>query len=132
MSGIDSYRPKAVLRDWTERNVDIAHAVAAAAAHCGRSPAQVAFNWVANAHPAVAAPIFAVRSRDQLDDILGSLDFTLPHDCLASLDEASRIDLGFPQRWGDGDFFVARGQSIEQRWPTSAIAGGSGGGVRAV
>ena len=39
--GIDSYRPKAVLREWTERNAEIAHTVGAAAAACGRTPTQV-------------------------------------------------------------------------------------------
>jgi aryl-alcohol dehydrogenase-like predicted oxidoreductase len=39
--GIDSYRPKAVLREWTERNAEIAHTVGATAAACGRTPTQV-------------------------------------------------------------------------------------------
>jgi aryl-alcohol dehydrogenase-like predicted oxidoreductase len=112
--GIDSYRPKAVLRDWNERNYQIAHAVGAAAAACGRTPAQVAINWVAN-RPAVTAPIFSARSREQLDDVLGSLDFQIPQSQLAALDEVSSIDLGFPQRWGDGDVFVSRGQTVEKR-----------------
>ena len=63
----------------------------------------------------VTAPIFAVRSREQLDDVLGSLDFSIPQANLAALDEVSSLDLGFPQRWGDGDFFVSRGQTIEKR-----------------
>ena len=112
--GIDTYRPKAVLREWTERNHEIAHTVGAAAAACGRTPAQVAINWTAN-RSGVTAPIFAVRSREQLDDVVGSLDFTIPSPQLAALDDVSRVDLGFPQRWGDGDFFVARGQQVEKR-----------------
>ena len=112
--GIDSYRPKAVLRDWNERNYEIAHTVSATAAACGRTPTQVAVNWAAS-RPGVTAPIFAVRSREQLDDVLGSLDFSIPQANLAALDEVSSLDLGFPQRWGDGDFFVSRGQTIEKR-----------------
>lgn len=112
--GIDSYRPKAVLRDWNDRNSSIAHAVAAAGSACGRTPTQVAINWAAS-HPAVTAPIFAVRSREQLDDAIGSLDFAIPPAQLAALDDVSAIDLGFPQRWGGGDFFVCRGQTVEQR-----------------
>lgn len=112
--GIDSYRPKAVLRDWNERNYQIAHEVGATATACGRTPTQVALNWVAN-RPGVTAPIFAVRSREQMDEVLGSLDFQIPEPQLAALDNVSRIDLGFPQRWGDGDFFVCRGQSVEKR-----------------
>ena len=103
-----------MLRDWNERNYEIAHTVGAAAAACGRTPAQVALNWAAN-RPGVAAPIFAVRSREQLDDALGSLDFKIPEPQLAALEDVSSIDLGFPQRWGDGDFFVCRGQVVQRR-----------------
>ena len=127
--GVDSYRPKAVLRDWNERNYEIAHTVGAAAAACGRTPTQVALNWVAN-QPGVCAPIFAVRSREQLDDALGSLDFHIPEPQLAALNDVSSIDLGFPQRWGDGDFFVCRGQSVQKRGVHSrdSLHGGSGRG----
>ena len=69
----------------------------------------------------VCAPIFAVRSREQLDDVLGSLDFTIPQAQLAALDEVSAIDVGFPQRWGDGDTFVSRGQSVEKRAASAAL-----------
>ena len=41
--------------------------------------------------------IWQVRSREQLDDVLGALDFTIPEPHLAALDDVSRIDLGFPQ-----------------------------------
>lgn len=119
--GVDSYRPKAVLREWSERNSSIAHAVGAAAAACGRTPTQVALNWAAR-HGGVTAPIFSARSREQLDDVLGSLDFTIPDSQLAHLDDVSAIDLGFPQRWGDGDFFVCRGQNVQRR-PGSGVPG---------
>ena len=119
--GVDSYRPKAVLRDWNERNYEIAHTVGAAAGACGRTPTQVAINWAAN-RQGVCAPIFAVRSREQLDDVLGALDFSIPEHQLAALDDVSRIDLGFPQRWGDGDFFVCRGQHVQKRLgPTTGL-----------
>ena len=78
------------------------------------SRAQVAINWGAG-RSGVTAPIFAVRSREQLDDVVGALDFTIPSAQMAALDEVSKVDLGFPQRWGDGDFFVCRGQEVEKR-----------------
>ena len=62
-----------------------------------------------------------MRSREQLDDVLGSLDFTIPQAQLAALDEVSAIDVGFPQRWGDGDTFVSRGQSVEKRAASAAL-----------
>jgi hypothetical protein len=41
-------------------------------------------------------PIVGVRKLDQLQDILGSLDVELSAEQLLRLDEASRIELGFP------------------------------------
>ena len=59
----------------------------------------------------------------QLDDVLSSLDFTIPDHQLAALEDVSGIDLGFPQRWGDGDFFVCRGQSVQKRLGTPGLSG---------
>ncbi len=78
-----------------ERNLRIAERVQRVAKEAGRSPAQVALNWVAG-RPGVTSTILGARRVDQLDDNLGCLDFTLSPERRASLDEASRIDLGFP------------------------------------
>jgi aryl-alcohol dehydrogenase-like predicted oxidoreductase len=42
-------------------------------------------------------PIIGARKVSQLQDDLASLDFKLSTEQLKSLDEASRIELGFPQ-----------------------------------
>jgi len=42
-------------------------------------------------------PIIGARKVSQLQDNLASLDFSVPAEQLKSLDEASRIDLGFPR-----------------------------------
>jgi hypothetical protein len=202
--GIDTYRPKAVLSDWTERNRQIALTVADAAEAVGRSStqvggatgprhlrctsaapplhlrctsaapplhlarnapaprpasrAQVALNWVAS-QPAVTAPVFAVRTAAQLEEVnsspptassppaqppaepshlprcspaprlplsngassprprqvIGSLRFRLPAAQMQMLNEVSAIDMGFPQRWKDGDFLVSRNMVVEKR-----------------
>ena len=41
-------------------------------------------------------PVVGVRTLDQLDDILRSLNVELPADQQARLDKASQIELGFP------------------------------------
>ncbi|MCH9046069.1 MAG: aldo/keto reductase, partial [SAR324 cluster bacterium] len=61
----------------------------------GRSPAQVALNWVLR-QPGQFIPILGVRTESQLRENLRCLAFTLGDDHLRQLDEASRIDLGFP------------------------------------
>lgn len=99
MGDVDTYRPKAVLGDWNEKNRAIALETSAVAKEIGRTATQVAFNWSLR-KPWSTSPIFAVRTQAQLDDVLGSLDFTLKGDHMKRLDDVSKVDLGFPQRWG--------------------------------
>lgn len=61
----------------------------------GRSMAQVALAWL-RYRPVPVIPIIGARKLSQLQDNLASLDLTLSADQLKTLDEASRIELGFP------------------------------------
>jgi aryl-alcohol dehydrogenase-like predicted oxidoreductase len=65
------------------------------AGELGRTPAQVALNWLrlGGSH---AIPIVGARRLAQLEDNLGCLDFTLSAEQLARLDAVSAIKLGFP------------------------------------
>jgi aryl-alcohol dehydrogenase-like predicted oxidoreductase len=61
----------------------------------GRSMAQVALAWLRyRAVPVI--PIIGARKLSQLQDNLASFDLNLSTDQLKALDEASRIELGFP------------------------------------
>jgi aryl-alcohol dehydrogenase-like predicted oxidoreductase len=61
----------------------------------GRSMAQVALAWLRyRAVPVI--PIIGARKLSQLKDNLASFDLTLSADHLKTLEEASRIELGFP------------------------------------
>lgn len=51
--------------------------------------------WVREQGPNMV-PIVGARRRDQLVELIGAADFRLGDGHLARLDEASRIDLGFP------------------------------------
>jgi aryl-alcohol dehydrogenase-like predicted oxidoreductase len=75
--------------------VAIADAVKSVADAIGASSAQVALAWTL-ANPAVVAPLTGARTLRQFDDNIGALDVALDGEHLATLDEASRIDLGFP------------------------------------
>jgi aryl-alcohol dehydrogenase-like predicted oxidoreductase len=61
----------------------------------GRTPAQVALNWVRQG-PGVIVPLVGAKTREQLEDNLGCLDFDLDPEDKARLDEVSQIELGFP------------------------------------
>jgi len=97
--GVDTFRPKAVLENWNEKNRNIALEVGAIAAELGRSSTQVAFNWLLQ-KPGTTSPIFAVRTKAQLDDVIGSLAFKMTSMQMRRLDDVSKIEMGFPQRWG--------------------------------
>lgn len=87
---------RAALRGRLEdRDLSIASEVVAIADKLGRTPAQVALNW-ARQGLGVIVPLVGARTRDQLDDNLGCLEFELSADDKAKLDEASAIELGFP------------------------------------
>jgi aryl-alcohol dehydrogenase-like predicted oxidoreductase len=56
----------------------------------GASMAQVALNWVAT-QPGIASAIVGASSPEQLDSTLAALDFELPAELRAELDEASAV-----------------------------------------
>jgi aryl-alcohol dehydrogenase-like predicted oxidoreductase len=62
----------------------------------GRSMAQVALAWL-RYRPVPVIPIIGARKLSQLQDNLASFELTLSAEQLKTLDEASRIELGFPQ-----------------------------------
>jgi len=80
----------------TERNTAIADEVVAVSKELERTPAQVAINWLRGRDRGVIVPIVGARYARQLEDTLGCLEFELPAEHVARLDEASAIDLGFP------------------------------------
>jgi aryl-alcohol dehydrogenase-like predicted oxidoreductase len=73
----------------------IVAAVKTVSGEVGRSMAQVALAWLRYRSVPVI-PIIGARKLSQLQDNLASFDLTLSADQLKTLDEASRIELGFP------------------------------------
>lgn len=78
-----------------EREKTLAEAVMRVAAELGRSPSQVAINWVRQQAPNLI-PILGARREAHIRDNLGCLDFSLSGEHLQALSEASPIQLGFP------------------------------------
>ena len=79
----------------SERNLSIAAEVQRIAGEVGRSPSQVALNWIRQRNGTVI-PVVGARKVSQVRDNLACLDFELTEDQIRRLDEASRIELGFP------------------------------------
>jgi aryl-alcohol dehydrogenase-like predicted oxidoreductase len=78
-----------------QRTDRVVKAVKAVSDQTGRSLAQVALAWLRH-RPVPVIPIIGARKLSQLQDNLASFDLTLSADQLKALDEASRIELGFP------------------------------------
>lgn len=85
----------------TEKKIAAAEAVQVIAQETGRSPAQIALNWLL-AKPNVVSPILGARKVGQLEDNLGSLAFALSPEHLQGLDEATAIERGFPHDFIEG------------------------------
>ena len=78
----------------TERNLAIAKTVVKIAKAAGKSPAQVALNWLRAKNGTI--PILGARKLPQFEDNLRCLNWSLNAKQLAQLDEVSRIEPGFP------------------------------------
>jgi aryl-alcohol dehydrogenase-like predicted oxidoreductase len=78
-----------------DRNLTIAEAVKDTAKALGASPAQVALAWIRHKQPG-HIPILGVSKAAQLQDNLASLAVTIPPENMRFLNEASKIELGFP------------------------------------
>ena len=89
-------------RRLSERNLAIARTADAVADELGRSSAQVAASWVRQRGSNIV-PIVGARKLSQLQDVLGGLDLVLGDEHMARLNDASRIELGFPRAFIGND-----------------------------
>lgn len=94
---MEDHTEEAWHRRATERNWRIIDAVGAIADERDVTYAQVALAWL-RARPTVVSPIVGVRTPEQLDEALGTLDWLLTGDEVVALDAASAIEPGYPYR----------------------------------
>lgn len=78
-----------------DRNLAVLAALEAVAAETGRTPAQVAIRWVLQ-KDGVPSVIIGARTLFQLEDNLQAATFELDPGQMSRLDEASKIDPGYP------------------------------------
>jgi aryl-alcohol dehydrogenase-like predicted oxidoreductase len=97
-----------------EKSQAVVAVVEEVARETGRSMAQVAINWVRQQQDkALMIPILGARSVEQLQDNLQVLEWQLNDDHLSRLDEVSRIELGFPHNFLEGNPYIF-GATYEQ------------------
>jgi aryl-alcohol dehydrogenase-like predicted oxidoreductase len=69
--------------------------VAQVAQEEGKSPAQVAINWLLQ-QPGITAPIIGARNLEQLENNLGASGWSLSAEHLTRLDAVSRPPVSYP------------------------------------
>ncbi len=89
-------------KDTGERIKTIAAVLMDVAKGSGHTPSQVAINWARQKFHNMI-PIIGARTERQLTDNLGCLDFGLTNEEIDRLNEAARIDLGFPHSFLGSD-----------------------------
>lgn len=85
-----------------ERSSRIAEVNVEVAKKLGVTPSQLAVRWTMQKDQ-VVIPIIGARNAVQLEDTLGAAEFTIPDEQLKKLDEASKIELGFPHEFFQED-----------------------------
>jgi aryl-alcohol dehydrogenase-like predicted oxidoreductase len=96
-------------RSANERNLAIMAKVVKIADRIGRPTAQVALNWLRQ-QPGVTIPVFSARTLAQMQENLGSLEWTLSPDDVRQIDEATEAALVSPTvKWGYPNDFLEFG-----------------------
>lgn len=72
-----------------ERGMKLLETLRKVSADVGATPAQVSLAWLMT-RPGVTAPIVSATSLEQLDDILGATEVSLPAEAIDALDKAGR------------------------------------------
>jgi aryl-alcohol dehydrogenase-like predicted oxidoreductase len=81
------------------RAVMITKKVMEVAEKLGVTASQVAINWTRQHKGQSVIPIVGATKVSQLEDVLGCQKFELPTDVMAELNEISKIELPFPQKF---------------------------------
>ncbi len=82
-----------VLRKLTERRGEILDAATDVAEKLGKTPAQIALNWVAT-QPGITSTILGATKIGPLEENLGAIEFAIPAELPQILDQASASEPG--------------------------------------
>lgn len=92
-------------REIPAQSLEIAKVVGQHAEKMGCTPSQLALAWLLAKG---TIPILGAGKTEQFKDNLGCLEVQIAPETMAALDEASKIELGFPHDFLSGDFVKSR------------------------
>jgi aryl-alcohol dehydrogenase-like predicted oxidoreductase len=92
---------------FNQRNLRIAEEVRSLAHQLGRTPAQIAINWVRQQARSMI-PIIGGRTVAQVEESMACLEFRLHDEAIQKLNDISAIDLGFPHDFLASERFQKR------------------------
>ena len=78
-----------------EKTWDVIEVLSKIAAERGKTPAQIALNWLLS-KSSIVIPVFGARTLQQLEDNLGAVGWALTPEEMARLDEVSSQELPYP------------------------------------
>jgi aryl-alcohol dehydrogenase-like predicted oxidoreductase len=109
----------------SEQNWRIVETVVDVAKRMGKTPAQVALNWVAT-QPGVTSTIIGATKIAQLDDNLSAVEFTVPAELRQQLDAVSELPVAHPYMFFGGALqSMITGNTSIQPWMPSRATGAS-------
>jgi aryl-alcohol dehydrogenase-like predicted oxidoreductase len=109
-----------------EQNWTIVASVLDVAKKIGKTPAQVALNWVAT-QPGVTSTIIGATKLAQLEDNFSAIEFTIPPELRQRLDEVSALPAAHPYLFFGGVLqAMISGNTSIQPWRPAHVTGASG------
>lgn len=81
--------------DASDREKQMAETIMALAQEIGRTPSQIAINWVRQQNGQII-PILGARTEAQIHDNLGALDFALSEEQMQRISDATEFRIDFP------------------------------------
>jgi len=115
-----------VFEKFTERNWRILGVLLEVARQMGRTPAQVALNWVATQF-GVTSTIIGATKLAQLEDNLAALEFAIPAGLRKQLDEASVLEPVHPYIFfGQQIQTMLTGGAAVEPWASARVTGEPG------
>ena len=103
-------------RNFSEKNFTILDELLKVSKESGKSPVQVATNWLMQ-KSAVTSALVGARTLSQLQENIASLDFKLSPEQMKALDDVSNPSLPFPHQFiNPNNSFALAGAKVEHRY----------------